>query len=658
MRLFSRPHSPSSVTFWLICLALSTATVSLPVVTQATNPTQQRNAFLQAERALEEGRIADYRQLKRTLRNYPLLPYLEYKELRDDLGEVSSQQVQHFLDRYSDTPLAGRLRSAWLLHLAARHRWREFLDFFRPSRSTELRCHHLAALLATGRRNQALSQVQPLWLVGRSQPTACDPVFAAWIGAGRLTTELAWKRIGLSIEAGQPRLTRYLRRFVSKRDQDWVDRWLRVRKDPDLILDAGEFAHSHPQREAILIDGLRCLARQQPQQTPEAWQILRRRYRFDKGHQATARHAVALAYLRSAPPEVALEHLAGLTGNDALTLQRKRILLALEQEDWARALSWIDALPPKERNTAQWRYWKGRALQRLGRHQEAQALFTQVAQDRTYYAFLAADRSGHDYYLLDRPVHVEPALLHQVEQEEAAGRARELRVLDRMTDARREWWWLTRHMDKVALRAAARLAANWGWHDQAIFTLARSGFWDDLTLRFPVEHLDLIEKYAAANDLQIPWVLALMRQESAFAEDAHSPAGARGLMQLMPATARQVAKRLGRSRPKGTALFRPETNIPLGTAYLSEIYRRLGHHPVLATAAYNAGPHRVARWLPDHTLDADIWVETIPFRETRTYVQRVMAYAVIYEKRLGRKPGSIVQRMRPIVGTQAHGDDA
>jgi peptidoglycan lytic transglycosylase len=609
-----------------------------------------RKAFLQAEQALSAGQDGTYQDLKAGLSHYLLLPYLEYAELSRRLATASSGQVRHFLDRYADTPLADRLRAAWLNQLAGQQRWREYLDFFTSSRSTELRCHHLQALIATGHRQAAFSQVQPLWLVGHSQPDACDPVLSAWIGAGRLTPTLAWQRIALAMDAGQTGLVRYLERFLGRPSQTWVSLWLRVRADPTLILDADAFAKDHPQRAAILIYGLERLARQQPQQAPQAWETLKRRFKLNPTQEQQARHAVAMAYLRFADLET-LEHLTGSEIGQDPQLRRKRILVALEAQDWQRVLSWIDALPPEERDTERWRYWRGRALLCLGRQREAADLLSQVAKDRTYYAFLAADRIGLSYYLPDRPLEVDAAAVRHVEQQGAAQRARELRALDRMADARREWWWLTKGMDKPSLKAAARLAANWGWHDQAIFTLARSDYWDDLNLRFPVEHLALVKKNARENGLRAPWVLAVMRQESAFAADALSGAGARGLMQLMPATARQVARRTGQPRPDVAELFEPATNIPLGTAYLSEIYRRLGDHPVLATAAYNAGPHRVLQWLPEHTLDADIWVETIPFRETRTYVQRVMAYAVIYEMRLGLKPSSIVQRMRPIAGT-------
>jgi len=657
MHVLPRSLSPLRAIPQRIGLLICVATGCLVGAAQAANLPQQRQAFLQAEQALRGGQNGDYQRLKHSLQDYPLLPYIEYAELPGNLSGSNGDLVRRFLNRYPDGPLTDRLRSAWLLQLASQQRWREFLDFYQPSKSTELRCHHLAALIATGQREQAFSQVEPLWRVGRSQPDACDPVFDAWIGAGRVTARLAWARIALAIDAGESGLARYLKRFLNTGDQAWVERWLQVRANPGLILGAGEFSSPHPWREAILVSGLERLAHQQPQRTPDAWEILKRRYRFDAEQQTAARHAVALAYLRFLQPE-ALERLAGVDGADDPDIQRKRILLALEKNDWVHVLSWIDALRPADRASAQWRYWKGRALQQLGRRGEAQTLLAQVAQDRTYYAFLAADRSGQDYYLVDKPLQVDPALLRRMANQGSALRAQELLALGRTTDARREWRSLTRDLDAGSLKVAARLAADWGWRDQAIFTLARSDSWDDLALRFPLEHLDLVNRQASENGIQTPWVLAVMRQESAFAEDAQSPVGARGLMQLMPATARQVAQRLGQSRPDGMDLFRPETNIPLGAAYLSQIYQRLDRHPVLATAAYNAGPGRVAQWLPDRTLDADIWVETIPFRETRTYVQRVMAYAVIYEKRLGRKPGSIVQRMRPIAGAQDHGGNA
>jgi soluble lytic murein transglycosylase len=640
----------------LVLLSITSLLLCCTTAAAATTPglERQRQMFVQAEQALHRGDSKEYNRLRRELADYPLLPYLEYTELSGNLGRAGKARVAKFLHRHADTPLAERLRGAWLSRLARGGQWQDFIDFFTPSKSTERRCNYLRALIATGHAKTAFPQVTQLWLVGRSQPDQCDPVFAAWRQAGLLTPELVWQRVELAMSNGQTRLARYLKRFLSADDQPWVERWLRVRAKPELILDRREFAADHPQRQTILLYGLNRLARKDAERASAAWETLRKRYRWSKPQSDLGARILASAYLRHDHPGM-LEQLDRIEPGDDLRLHQKRILAALENEDWERALFWIDALPEKARGEERWRYWKGRALQKLGRSDEALALLSEVARDRTYYAFLAADRIGTSYFLKHVPVQVAPELLARVEGRPAVRRAHELRALNRRLDARREWWWLTRDLDASALQAAALLAKRWGWHDQAIFTLARSGYWDDLELRFPLEYLDLVENQAGANGIQLPWVLAVMRQESAFGADAVSRAGARGLMQLMPRTAQAVAQRLGKPRPKSEDLLEPRTNIPLGTAYLSQVYRQLDYNPVLATAAYNAGPHRVKRWLPEHTQDADIWVETIPFSETRGYVRRVMAYAIIYEKRLGLEPGSILERMRPIPGTVSRG---
>lgn len=617
---------------------------------QATSLDTQRTWFVKAEKALKSGNRQEYRQLKEKLQAYPLLPYLEYQELRWSLNDSSAKQVRDFLQRYSDTPLAGRMRGAWLRHLAKGKRWNEFLDFFEPSKSTRMRCNHLNALIHTGRADIAFPQVKQLWLVGRSQTGECDPVFDAWRKAGHLTKELVWQRIRLAMNKGQPKLVHYLKRYLPANERSWAELWIKVRSKPQLITEHELFREPHPQRNAILLYGLARLARVGTDPVTRAWDRLSERYTFNSEEMRRGEHAVAGAYIRHDHPQV-LTYLEQVEPGDDLNLHQKRILVALENQDWQKALFWINALPKDERGIERWLYWKGRVLQKLGRKDEARIQLAQVAGDRTYYAFLAADRIGADYYLKHSALQVQAGLVQALEQQPGAQRTRELLALERYTDARREWRWLTRDMAKDAFKVAAILAESWGWLNQAIFTLARSGYWDDLEFRFPVEHLDLVKHHAAQHGIQVPWVLAVMRQESAFSPRALSHAGARGLMQLMPATARSVAKRLGKPRPRERDLFKPETNIPLGTAYLSQVYKQLYQNPVLATAAYNAGPHRVNRWLPEQTLDADIWVETIPFKETRNYVKRVMAYGLIYEKRLGLKPGSIINRMRPIQGT-------
>jgi soluble lytic murein transglycosylase len=229
-------------------------------------------------------------------------------------------------------------------------------------------------------------------------------------------------------------------------------------------------------------------------------------------------------------------------------------------------------------------------------------------------------------------------------------RAYELLRLDEETDARREWNYVISHLDKEQVKLAAVLASKWGWHADAIRTVAMIDELDDLEVRFPTPYRDEITHVAKLRELDPAWIYGVMRRESAFAANARSSAGALGLMQLMPATASITAQKLGLRAPSGGEVYDPERNILLGTTYLRELLERFGGNQALASAAYNAGPHRVDRWLPeDRALPADAWVETIPFYETRHYVQAVLAYAAVYEWKLDQQPTPLTRRMEPIL---------
>ncbi len=632
-----------------LCLFLSGLWFWVPPAS-AVSGSGDRARFLAAEKALAQGHRDRFETLRAGLSHYPLLPYLDFAALRRDLRKLAPAEVDAFLKRYADTPLAPRLRRLWLRELARRGDWRTYLEYAVASRNARDRCEYLQALIHTGHPALAFKQVPSLWRVGHSQPKACDPVFDAWRRAGGLTPALAWERFALAMEAGQVRLARYLRRFLPRQRRTTADLWLRLRARPAGLAKALAGAGGSG-RERLLIDVLGRWARKDPVAAEAAWHELSRRAAdWPAETRWRAERAIALGWLRQRRPGLLarLDHLTPPA--EDRVLQRKRILAALRAEDWRRVRRWIEALPKKEREREGWRYWYARALERLGDTAGAKRRFAALAKERSFYGFLAAERAGLPHRLAHRPLKVDEARVKALAHTAAAARIRELRALGRGLDARREWHRLTRGLDRAGLQAAARLADRWGWHDQAIFTLARSGYWDDLELRFPLDHQRLAEAEARRHGLEPAWLLAVIRQESAFAADARSRVGATGLMQLMPATAKKVAKKMGRPRPRRADLERPETNIALGSAYLAEVYERLYSNPVLATAAYNAGPHRVLHWLPERTQDADLWMELIPFRETRTYVHRVMAYLVIYQHRLGLKAGPLLARLRPILG--------
>ncbi|MEW8208863.1 MAG: transglycosylase SLT domain-containing protein, partial [Candidatus Thiodiazotropha taylori] len=307
-------------------------------------------------------------------------------------------------------------------------------------------------------------------------------------------------------------------------------------------------------------------------------------------------------------------------------------------------LQLVESLSASEKEQAQWQYWHARALTKLDRENEARAILKQLSQERSYYGFMAANQLGVPPKLEHIALQSDQTISAVMALNPGLQRARELHMLKRPMSARREWNLALKKATPEELKAAAHLAQNWNWPSQSIITLAKLRHWNDLELRFPLAHQETITGQARGHGIDRAWVYAILRQESAFISDARSSAGARGLMQLMPKTAKQVAKELKHSPLKLDDLFRPEVNIRLGTGYLNKIYRQLQENPVLATAAYNAGPHRVKSWLPDQTQATDIWIETIPFHETREYLKRVLAYTVIYNYRLGEQPKVVPEK--------------
>lgn len=623
------------------------------LVCAAPDIAQQRTEFEAAERALKQGNQPEFQRLLSTLGDYPLYPYLLYQDLQPRLDKASAPEVHAFLRDYPDTPLAPRLRAAWLQLLAGRNRWDELIATYRPTSDVEMQCLYRKALLETGNNTEALRQIEALWLSGRSQPAACDSVFDAWRTAGGMTKDLVWQRLRLALEAGQIDLARALGRFVAPDEQPWADLWVQVHGKPELILNPAHFEGDQPVIASILAHGIKRMARSDAARAAAIWDDISTHHVFTMEERNTVQRVLALALVSQKQPG-ARARLDALTPvQEDPQVREKRILLALNDGDWDAAQRWIELLNEEERTLPRWRYWRARALEQLGFSREAAPLYAELASGRDYYGFLAADRMSAPYALTHRPLSFPATELAALEQTPGVMRSREFHVLGRTADSRREWNYVTRDMNEAQLLRAAKLAHDWGWHDRAIFTVARAPRQDDLDLLFPLEHRERVESQARDRDIDPAWVYGILRQESAFVPDARSPVGALGLMQIMPATGGMIAKSLKTRLSNPNDLLLPDTSIRFGAAYLRSRLDTFDNNAVLATAAYNAGAGRVKQWLPqDRVSAADLWVENIPFKETRDYVRRVLTYTVIYQQRLGSSPTLLSRIMLP-VGTAA-----
>ncbi len=614
---------------------------------------QQRNYFVAAKNALKKGQVRKFKRLQRKLKNYPLYGYLEYEYIRKKIRHLPDEKISNFLTTYQDSPISYRMRFIWLRDLARKGRWNKFLAEYADGGGSKLRCLNAKALFKVDQKPKAMDAAKTLWLTGKSQPKTCDPVFEEWRKNGGLSNDLVWERIEKAMGKSRISLARFLARSLDKETQNWVNRWINMHRHPAENLHRKIFHRDDEKARAIVHHGIKRLARRDASAAADAWEKYRASH-IEKAPEAVIKVDTYIA-LRAAYQKhpLATKMLGDIKEPDSKT-REWRIRSALFQEDWWTALTWIEALPAKERNKEKWRYWRARILEMQSiklpvLKTAAERIFSSLSEERSYHGFLSADRMNKRYELTSTPLNVTDEEVKEFEKTPAIQRAYELFTLRLLAQARREWNYLTNSLNANDLRKASVIASRWGWHDRAIMTVAKSAHFDDLEIRFPFAHKDFITSKRITQKVEPAWVFGVIRQESTFMPDARSSAGALGLMQIMPRTGRSTAKAAKTRIRNNRDILNVRKNILLGATYLRKMLDRNDGHGAMATAAYNAGPHRVKQWSPDKSMSSDLWVETIPFTETRNYVQKVMAYTVIYDNKLNNENKLIRERMPMIV---------
>ena len=615
--------------------------------------TTQRDAFARARQAQSRGDYVQARKLAANLGDYPLRPYLEYEDLRHRLDTASESQVLAFVRQHEGSYLGEHLRTAWLRMLARKSRWSSYLDAYRPQQDRDLQCQQLTARLTREPASAVLPDVQVLWQASGARSSACAGLFARLYASATLDDAALWNRVADAMDNGETKLAQEVAgHFSTARYRLLFAQWQRAVSTPLALLRAAEIADSSEGRR-IAVHALARLARQDVDGARQAWRSVSARLNFTAAEQGRAARAIALAAAGS-------KHVARIALLDAVPaeavdvdVQRYQLREGIAAEAWPELVRWTALAPLIPDETLRWRYWRGRALDATGRHQEAEQLLREVASERDYYGFLAADRLGLDYQFREVPIAATRAELDALAARPGLIRAREFERLALPQQAAREWNFELKLLAPRELEVAAVLAGQWGRPDRAIFVLGMASAYDDLALRFPILYADLARKHAARRELDPARVLAIIRSESAFNPSARSPVGALGLMQLMPQTARETARSAGVRLDKPSALLDPGTNIALGTTYLRQMLARYNGNFAMAAAAYNAGPGRVRQWQGSQCVPSERWIESIPFTETRGYVRRALFYAAIYQRRLERPIMKLTTVMPPIPARDA-----
>lgn len=598
--------------------------------------------FLSAREAWAKGDMRRFEQFAAKVPDsFALRPYIEYWKVARQLGDDS--RVADFLSSYPDTWLAERLRNEWLKELGRRENWTAYLAEFPRLARPEMThvCLARRAELALGKRS-GLSAAVGLWFTGSDLPSTCGPLFAALLSQGLLTEDDVWKRLRLAFEAGNPGVAKSLLNSIPQEKRPtaaWVDR---AYQDPAKYLGEAHDWSSRAQREV----GLFALSRLAKADSVAAARALEPVLpRLSESDQQYAWGLLALEAARRHEPQ-ALPWFQKTEGVGLSEFQREWwVRAALRGGDWRAVLASINGMGEANRNQPVWQYWQGRAFKALGQTLAANRVFAPLSREPHYYGLLAGEELG--------AVMGEQTINIKVSGDEVAAIARDggiacataLYELGLRTEAANEWSWAVRNFSDRQLLAAAELARTKEWHDRAINTAEKTRELHNFDLRFLSPYREVASKEAKENRLDEAWVYGLMRQESRFMNIAKSGVGASGLMQIMPATGRWIAKRLGIKGFNTHSLSEPETNIKFGTYYLRHVQESLDGHPVLATAAYNAGPRRADRWRDSKPMEGAIYIESIPFGETRDYVKKVMSNAMYYALRFGQPSVLLVDRL-------------
>lgn len=599
---------------------------------------QQRQLFRDASSALERNQITKFNRLLTQLGDYPAAPYLKYDAFKRGASRIKVSHADTFLNHYAEYPFAYHARAAWLKVLAKREDWENYLQFFDDRENTRLRCLAFEARLNLDQLEGLNDEIAKVWLRGYSQPSQCDPAFAYFLDNYEQAEEAVWLRIEKAFKARRPKLARYLGKKLNPQDQATVKTWYRAHQRPEQELKKLGEAEDTLHNRAIIVHAIDRLARKDSLKALEFWNLNRDHFAFtgEQKNQIQLRIALSAAYQHKSEARTLLSNLEPSTMNDQAYLWLARI--QLRSHDWNGLLDTINRMPSHLQQENEWQYWLSRSMEADGQLVESLSLLEQLSEKSSYYGFLAADKLKREYQ-----INQENASTAQIDEEAMLAdnppmlRARELFYLDRLVDAKREWFQALRYLDQNQIKQAATLASKWQWHDSAIRTVAKTPHRSDYTLRFPMPYKQQVFAHAQSRDLDPSLIYGVMRRESLFDPLARSRVGALGLMQLMPGTARRVASSLGMKRPRKSDILHVENNIRLGTTYLRTVMNRFDNNVALAAAAYNAGPRNVKRWLPKNSvMSADLWVETVPFKETRNYVQAVLAYSTVFDKSLGK----------------------
>lgn len=594
---------------------------------------QQRVLFGKLYSQAVAGNEQQVKQQRGPLKGYALEHYLDYALLRSQMNQLPEQAVADFKANHPDSPLNRRLKNHLLTAMGQRQAWDAYLRHHHGLDSGRKQCWYLRARIATGQTTGLDPMIQRMWLNGLSAPDACDPVFTWWEQQGQLTTEMIIKRIRLAFESHNASLIRHLKNRLSGTPV-WVRQAIELIEQPEQALRQSVNWAANPEMPWMIYKSSQWLAKKQPATLHQFWDQIKSAHKLSDTRIHQVERTMALFAATDYEPFSidAMKQLPDDLRDDQIKAWIVRY--HLYHEDWPAVQDALLHMSKRQLDQPRWQYWLGRAQAKTGLVSAAKQTFTQLSRQTNYYGFLAADHMRLPYQLCQKPI---PANNPNYQPSVGIIRAIELHHVGLLSMARSEWNLAYRGLSKADKQALANLVTQEGWYAKSIAIMADLGAWDNYHMRYPIAHETLIKQHANGTAPLPQWVMAIIKQESAWTKDAVSHANAHGLMQLLPSTAKQLGQQLGINIQQNNQLHQPPLNIQLGVQYQKNLFKQF-NHPLLVAAAYNAGERKSKDWSADFPDAPDIWLETIPYKETRGYITKILSNVTIYDWLIHAQP--------------------
>jgi len=609
----------------------------------STNIEHQRDLYLKAQDLLDEKSVAEYLSMRDQIADYPLTPYVDNRVFNLDIGKRSIDEVAAFKKSHHEFPFSSRIRANYLDGLVANNKWKTLSQYqtYEP-RGETYQCYYYTGLLKQGQKSKAFKGAQSLWLKGNSVTDACDDLFEAWQQADLLSDDLILQRLALAFEARNSSMMNYLMKLPDgKQAKETASKYKKVFSLPESV---GVFAKKEyvtKLNQDVAMLGFKKLARKSAEKAVEQYELVVQGQKLNETQRQSLAEYAAIRLMNTDSQSLIKWRDDVMAKSAQASIIERRIRLALRSADWQAVERWIQLLPTNENKGMRWQYWLARSEIELGRKSAGEQRLNSIIGKRHYYSVVAAQTLGVPVQFDIHKSSPDPKAINAFQP--TLDRISELIALDKITAAKSEWRWLLVRANKEQIKALAHYASKKSWHHLTVKASIEAKVWDEIYLRFPVAHSWWFNFYGDKFEVEPLTLMSLARQESGLDSAARSPVGARGIMQIMPATAKYTAKRFKIDYDGPNELYSVQKNIEIGTQYLSSLLNQYDDNRIFAFAAYNAGPHRVKRWrkTTDEKLDAYAFIEAIPFNETRGYVQNVLMFESYY-RHITAKPASFL----------------